>query len=95
MLLKGINHVAILTKDTDRLHAFYRDVFEATVFHDQTNGDMRLSFVDVGPHTRLNVFEIRGNVEAERQVPMSAVAGSITSAWRLRRSRLSTPSASG
>ena len=32
MLLTGINHVAVLTKDTDRLHAFYRDVFDAPVF---------------------------------------------------------------
>ena len=29
MLLSGINHVAVLTKDTDRFHAFYRDVFDA------------------------------------------------------------------
>ena len=70
MLLKGVNHVAILTQDTDRLHAFYREVFDATIFRDHTDDKMRLSFVDVGPHTRLNVFEIRGNTEAERQVPM-------------------------
>ena len=70
MLLDGINHVAVLTNDTDRLHAFYRDVFDATVFHDQTDGDVRLSFIVVGPKTHLNVFEIKGNTEAERQVPM-------------------------
>lgn len=29
MLLNGVNHAAILTKDTDRLVAFYREVFEA------------------------------------------------------------------
>ena len=28
MLLDGMNHVAILTNDTDRLHSFYREVFE-------------------------------------------------------------------
>jgi catechol 2,3-dioxygenase-like lactoylglutathione lyase family enzyme len=72
MLLKGVNHVAILTQDTDRLHTFYHDVFDATIFHDRTDGDLRLSFIDVGPHTRLNVFEIRGNTEATRQVPMFA-----------------------
>ena len=71
MLLDGVNHVAVLTKDTDRLHAFYRDVFDATVSHDQRPEDgMRLSFVDVGPHTELNVFELTGNAEAERQTPM-------------------------
>jgi hypothetical protein len=31
---------------------------------------MRLSFVDLGPHTELNVFEVTGNTEADRQVPM-------------------------
>jgi hypothetical protein len=29
-----------------------------------------LSFVTVGPHTQLNVFELPGNTEAERQTPM-------------------------
>jgi catechol 2,3-dioxygenase-like lactoylglutathione lyase family enzyme len=70
MLLTGINHVAVLTTNTERLHAFYRDVFDATVFHDQGAGDMRLSFVAVGPSTMLNVFEIVGNTEATRQTPM-------------------------
>ena len=71
MLLDGVNHVAVLTKDTDRLHAFYRDVFDATVSHDQRPEDgMRLSFIDVGPHTELNVFELTGNAEADHQTPM-------------------------
>ena len=33
---------------------------------------VRLSFVDVGPFTELNVFEITGNNEADRQTPMFA-----------------------
>jgi catechol 2,3-dioxygenase-like lactoylglutathione lyase family enzyme len=71
MLLDGVNHVAVLTEDTDRLHAFYREVFDATVSHDgQAGPGMRLSFVDIGPHTELNVFEIDGNDEAARQTPM-------------------------
>jgi catechol 2,3-dioxygenase-like lactoylglutathione lyase family enzyme len=74
MLLSGINHVAVLTQDTDRLHAFYRDVFDAEVFADEkiSEGDKegRLSFVTVGPHTQLNVFELPGNTEAEHQTPM-------------------------
>ncbi len=70
MLLDGVNHLAILTADSDRLHAFYREVFDATVSHDGVVGDgMRLSFVDVGPRTELNVFEIEGNTEAQRQTP--------------------------
>ena len=71
MLLDGVNHVAILTNDTDRLHAFYGEVFDAPVSHDVTHHDgMRLSFVDVGPSTELNVFELAGNSEADRQTPM-------------------------
>jgi catechol 2,3-dioxygenase-like lactoylglutathione lyase family enzyme len=70
MLLAGINHVAVLTKDTERLHTFYRDVFDATVFHDAVEGNMRLSFVKIGSSAMLNVFEIVGNTEADRQTPM-------------------------
>lgn len=74
MLLKGINHVATLTSDTERLHAFYRDVFEAEVVADMKEAPegpgVRLSFVAIGGETMLNVFEIDGNTEATRQVPM-------------------------
>jgi catechol 2,3-dioxygenase-like lactoylglutathione lyase family enzyme len=59
MLLDGVNHVAVVTKDTDRFHAFYTEVFGATVSHDEQVGPgVRLSFVDIGPHTELNVFEL-------------------------------------
>ena len=71
MLLDGVNHVALLTGDTDRLHAFYREVFDATVSHDAVVGDgMRLSMIDIGPHTELNVFELDDNTESARQTPM-------------------------
>ena len=71
MLLDGVNHVAVLTNDTDRLHSFYREVFEAAVTHDMAIGDgMRLSMVDIGPFTELNVFQIDGNQESDRQTPM-------------------------
>jgi len=69
--LNGVNHVAILTSDSERLHAFYREVFDATVSRDASEGEgTRLSFVDIGPFTELNVFEITGNSEPERQTPM-------------------------
>jgi catechol 2,3-dioxygenase-like lactoylglutathione lyase family enzyme len=73
MLLDGFNHVAILTNDSKRLHAFYEEVFDATVPRDGPetgDADLRLSVVHVGPHSELNVFEITGNTEAERQTPM-------------------------
>jgi catechol 2,3-dioxygenase-like lactoylglutathione lyase family enzyme len=70
MLLDGLNHVAVLTADTDRLHAFYGEVFGATVAHEERKPGFRFSIVDIGPHTELNVFEVDGNGESARQTPM-------------------------
>jgi catechol 2,3-dioxygenase-like lactoylglutathione lyase family enzyme len=71
MLLNGFNHVALLTTDTDRLVAFYRDVFDAEVDgQQQENQHVRLTFIRVGESAELNVFEVEGNQEAERQTPM-------------------------
>ena len=71
MLLNGFNHVAILTKDTQRFVDFYRDVFEADVDGFQDMGDEgRLTFVRVGKQAEINLFEVKGNTEAERQTPM-------------------------
>ena len=66
MLLNGLNHVAILTNDTDRLAAFYREVFDATVREATAVPDadqVRLSFFDIGPFQELNVFEIQAAPE--------------------------------
>jgi catechol 2,3-dioxygenase-like lactoylglutathione lyase family enzyme len=71
VLLDGFNHVAILTADTDRFVAFYRDVFGATVDAELRPGEgMRLTMVRVGPSAEFNVFQIDGNQEALRQTPM-------------------------
>jgi catechol 2,3-dioxygenase-like lactoylglutathione lyase family enzyme len=71
VLLNGFNHVATLTADTDRLVAFYRDVFGATVDGQLQPGDgMRLTLIRLGPTAELNVFQIEGNQEAARQTPM-------------------------
>ncbi len=71
MLLDGVNHVAILTNDSDRLHEFYRSVFDATVERDaQVGPGVRLSFVDIGPDSQLNVFQVDASSEADRQTPM-------------------------
>ncbi len=74
MLTVGLNHVATLTKDAARLHAFYEEVFEAEVVRDAPEVDgqdaVRLSIIRVGPYSELNVFQIEGNTEADRQVPM-------------------------
>jgi catechol 2,3-dioxygenase-like lactoylglutathione lyase family enzyme len=74
MLTVGLNHVATLTNDAHRLHAFYEEVFEAEVVRDAPEvvgqGAVRLSIIKIGPYAELNVFQIEGNTEADRQVPM-------------------------
>jgi catechol 2,3-dioxygenase-like lactoylglutathione lyase family enzyme len=71
MLLNGFNHVALLTNDTDRLVAFYREVFDAEVDGQaEENPHVQLTFIRVGESAELNVFEVTGNSEAERQTPM-------------------------
>jgi catechol 2,3-dioxygenase-like lactoylglutathione lyase family enzyme len=71
MLLDGINHVAVITADTERLVAFYGDVFEATVDGEiREREGFKLTLLKVGATEELNVFEIDGNDEASRQVPM-------------------------
>lgn len=71
MLLDGFNHVAVLTQDSGRFHAFYREVFDAEVVEGMEVGPGgRLSFVRIGRDAEFNVFELPGNSEAERQTPM-------------------------
>jgi catechol 2,3-dioxygenase-like lactoylglutathione lyase family enzyme len=61
VLLDGINHVAVITDDTDRFVRFYKEVFDATVSHQETIPIGRLTMVDIGPRTELNVFEVDGH----------------------------------
>ena len=74
MLLKGLNHVAVLTNDTSRLQDFYTEVFEAEVPYDGSEfpdgSGPRLSVIKIGDWAELNVFQIEGNSEADRQTPM-------------------------
>jgi hypothetical protein len=71
MLLDGVNHVAVLTRDTERLSRVYTDVFDAPPARtiEQQNG-FKLSLSDIGDGRELNVFDIDGNDEAQRQTPM-------------------------
>ena len=73
MLLNGFNHVAVLTADTERLQKFYSEVFEAVTLRDgpeNDDADVRMTVIHVGPSAELNVFQIKGNTESERQTPM-------------------------
>jgi catechol 2,3-dioxygenase-like lactoylglutathione lyase family enzyme len=74
MLLKGLNHVAVISNNADRLNGFYQDVFEAEILRDGSEladgKGPRLSIIKIGDWAELNVFEIEGNTEADRQTPM-------------------------
>ena len=70
MLLTGFNHVAVLTSDTARFTEFYEGVFEATSEVIEQQDGSKLTIVSVGPSASFNVFEMAGNTESQRQVPM-------------------------
>jgi catechol 2,3-dioxygenase-like lactoylglutathione lyase family enzyme len=70
MLLNGVNHVAIITNDAARLAAFYYEVFEAEVDGQMIDGGGQLTFIRLGESAELNVFQLPGNTEADRQTPM-------------------------
>ena len=77
MLLKGLNHVATLTNDTERLHAFYRECStpRSIATGPEAPGVRQLAGAPVGHpasvrYSELNVFQIEGNTEADRQTPM-------------------------
>jgi catechol 2,3-dioxygenase-like lactoylglutathione lyase family enzyme len=70
VLLSGFDHVAVLTADTERLTTFYDEIFGATSDAIVVRDGFRMTRVHVGPSAELNVFEIDGNDESSRQVPM-------------------------
>ena len=72
MLTNGLDHVATITSDGDRLKRFYVDVFGATIEHDgpEFPGGPRMIIINIGPSTELNVFEIEDNDQAAHQTPM-------------------------
>ncbi len=74
MLLRGLNHVATITNDSSRLQDFYREVFDAKIVSDGSEfpdgKGPRLTIIKIGEWSELNVFQIEGNTEADRQTPM-------------------------
>jgi catechol 2,3-dioxygenase-like lactoylglutathione lyase family enzyme len=70
VLLSGINHVGMLTGDTGRLTEFYERVLGATSETLQDGEGFKLTLIWIGAGAELNVFELAGNTEHERQVPM-------------------------
>ena len=73
MLLDGVNHIAWISKDAERLKAFYARVFDADVGRNLANGANPVETMPVtglGPHTELNIVTSEGNTEPQRQTPM-------------------------
>lgn len=71
MLLDGVNHLALISKDAGKLGEFYRTVFDAVVGPTRGHGPGEtMTNIKIGPSTELNVFVISGNTEADRQTPM-------------------------
>ena len=58
-ITSGVNHVATLTTDLDRLVKFYADAFDASVTFEMeaTDDHPRMIILDLGGGAALNVFE--------------------------------------
>ncbi len=73
MLLDGVNHIAWISKDVERLGAFYAGVFDAEVGPTRAHGDEpgeTMTTIRIGPRTELNIVTIEGNTEPDPQTPM-------------------------
>jgi catechol 2,3-dioxygenase-like lactoylglutathione lyase family enzyme len=56
-MASGVNHIALMTGDIDRLAAFYESVFGAEILA-RSDGVPRKCFIRVAPQTNLHVFEV-------------------------------------
>ncbi|GAA0622778.1 hypothetical protein GCM10009547_27180 [Sporichthya brevicatena] len=72
MLTSGFDHVAVLTADLDGFVAFFQEVFDAEVLdcRQELPAGMRMAFLKVGPDAEFNLFQLDGNDEAAKQLPM-------------------------
>ena len=70
MLTAGIDHVATITKDSDRLQRFYVENGASIEFDGPEFPGPRMTIINIGPDCEFNVFEIEGNTEADNQTPM-------------------------
>jgi catechol 2,3-dioxygenase-like lactoylglutathione lyase family enzyme len=69
-LTSGINHVATLTTDVERLKAFYQDVFGATTAFDLEDGGMRHAMIMVGPLSGIHAFQVKAGAIPDTPQPM-------------------------
>ena len=91
MLLKGLNHVATLTKDLDRLAAFYAEIFDAPLVRDGAefpdNTGPRLGIIKIGDYAELegsaewiDLAAARLGVEPAKYITLSY--GRLFDLWR-------------
>jgi catechol 2,3-dioxygenase-like lactoylglutathione lyase family enzyme len=65
-LVDGINHVAFITRDFDRLADFYRRVFDAEVVLDVNDArGLRHGMIQIGATCVLHAFEMADSPQAE------------------------------
>lgn len=64
-MLAGLNHVAVVTRDIERLIAFYSSAFEATIRIDMTEPVGRHALIDLGRDAALHVFEMPSNPHSD------------------------------
>jgi catechol 2,3-dioxygenase-like lactoylglutathione lyase family enzyme len=59
-ITSGLNHVATVTADLDRLVRFYQDVFGAEITFEMqaTDDHPRMTILDLGSGAALNAFEV-------------------------------------
>jgi catechol 2,3-dioxygenase-like lactoylglutathione lyase family enzyme len=63
-LLRGINHVAVLTADLDRFIEFYQRVFGLEVIFSESTTTFRHAILRTGPDSWLHPAEIANNSHA-------------------------------
>src|SRR5687768_2653689 len=63
-LLKGVNHVAVMTADLDRFIEFYSAAFGVTVAFQETTPAFRHAILRTGPDSWLHPVEIGDNPHA-------------------------------
>jgi catechol 2,3-dioxygenase-like lactoylglutathione lyase family enzyme len=67
MLVSGINHIAMVTGDLDRLIEFYRRLFHADVMLELTEDGLRHALIRIGANVTLHPFELPDSVPDQSQ----------------------------
>ncbi len=69
-LTTGINHVAVLTSDLERLKAFYEDAIGATTLFDLEDAGVRHAMILLGPASGLHAFQVDAETAPSGWKPM-------------------------